>query len=130
MSLNLKIRGIVLGVALIATVVLSMAQAQDYNEGLMAASKGDYNTAVMKWKPLADKNNPMAQFNMALMYHRGLGVKMDEKKAVSLYRKSAKNGYKLAQEFLAAAYYEGWFGLPRDQQKADYWLSRSEENTL
>lgn len=130
MSLNQKIRGVVLGFALITTVILSMAQAQDYNEGLMAASEGDYNTAVMKWKPLAEKNNPMAQFNLALMYHRGLGVSMDEKKAVSLYKQSANNGYKLAQEFLAAAYYEGWFGLPRDQQKADYWLSRSEENSL
>lgn len=130
MSLNQKIRGGVLGFALITTVVLSMAQAQDYNEGLMAASEGDYNTAVMKWKPLAERNNPMAQFNLALMYHRGLGVNMDEKKAVSLYKQSANNGYKLAQEFLAAAYHEGWFGLPRDQQKADYWLSRSEENSL
>lgn len=127
--MNQKIRGIVLGLALIATVALSMAQAQDYNDGLIAASAGDYNTAVMKWKPLAEKNNPMAQFNLALMYHRGLGVGMDEKKAVSLYKQSANNGYKLAQEFLAAAYYEGWFGLPRDQQKADYWLSRSEEGS-
>lgn len=130
MNLSPKIRGVVLGFALIATVVLSIAQAQDYNDGLLAASEGDYNTAVMKWKPLAERNDPMAQFNLALMYHRGLGVQMDEKKAVSLYQQSANNGYKLAQEFLAAAYHEGWFGLPRDRQKADYWLSRAEENSL
>lgn len=128
MKLNHKIRGVVLGFALITTVVLSMAQAQDYNDGLMAASEGDYNTAVMKWKPLAEKNDPMAQFNLALMYHRGLGVQMDEEKAVNLYKQSANNGYRLAQEFLAAAYHEGWFGLPQDRVKADYWLSRSEEN--
>ena len=130
MNLGLKTRAFLLAITLMAVVGLSMAQAQDYNEGLIAASNGDYSTAVMKWKPLAEKNNPMAQFNLALMYHRGLGVKMDEKKAVSLYKKSANNGYKLAQEFLAAAYYEGWFGLPRDRQKADYWLSKSEEHTL
>ncbi|WP_455217127.1 tetratricopeptide repeat protein [Kaarinaea lacus] len=130
MNTGQKIRGVMLGIALVATVVLSMAQAHDYNDGLIAASAGDYNTAVMKWKPLADQNDPLAQFNLALMYHRGLGVRMDEKMAVSLYKKSANNGYKLAQEFLAAAYYEGWFGLPRDRQKADYWLGRAEENTL
>lgn len=130
MKLDHKIHGIVLGLALITTVILSMAQAQDYNDGLLAASNGDYSTAVMKWKPLADQNDARAQFNLALMYHRGLGVKMDEAKAVSLYQQSANNGYKLAQEFLAAAYYEGWFGLPRDQEKADYWLSQSENNNL
>lgn len=130
MKLSHKTRGIFLVIALIATVALSMAQAQDYNDGLLAASDGDYSTAVMKWKPLADKNDAKAQFNLALLYHRGLGVNMDEAKAVSLYMQSANNGYKLAQEFLAAAYYEGWFGLPRDQEKADYWLNQSEKNSL
>lgn len=127
MKRNQKIRGVVLVFVLLVTLVLSMAQAHDYNDGLLAAKAGDYNTAVMKWQPLAVQGDAMAQFNLALMYHRGLGVGIDEARAVALYKKSANNGYIKAQEFLAAAYGEGWFGLPQDQEKADYWLKRIEE---
>lgn len=130
MKQNKKIRGAVLVFALIVAVTLSMAQAHDYNDGLQAARTGDYNTAVMKWQPLAEQGDAMAQFNMALMYHRGLGVGIDETRAVAWYKESANNGYVKAQEFLAAAYQEGWFGLPQDQQKASYWLKRSEEQPL
>ncbi len=133
MKRNQKIRGAVLAVlavALLVTAVLSLAQAQDYNDGLMAAKVGDYNAAVIKWKPLALQGDAMAQFNMALMYHRGLGVGIDEARAVAWYKMSAKNGYIKAQEFLAAAYNEGWFGLPNDQAKANYWLQLAEEQSL
>ena len=125
-----RIRGAMLVFALAVTVVLSMAQAHDYNDGLQAARTGDYDTAVMKWKPLAEQGDAMAQFNMALMYHRGLGVGIDESRAVAWYKESANNGYVKAQEFLAAAYQEGWFGLSQDQQKADYWFKRSEDQSL
>ena len=127
MGRNRKIRGVVMAGTLLITLVLSIAQAHDYNDGLMAAKLGDYNTAVMKWRPLALKGDAMAQFNLALMYHRGLGVGIDEAKAVSWYKLSATNGYIKAQEFLAAAYTEGWFGLPQDKKKANYWLQRTEE---
>ena len=123
-------RATIIGVVFVVTVVFSMAQAQDYNDGLRAAKVGDYNTAVMKWKPLALQGDAMAQFNMALMYHRGLGVGIDEARAVAWYKMSANNGYIKAQEFLAAAYNEGWFGLPHDQNKASYWLQRMEEQSL
>lgn len=130
MKRNQKIRVVVLGAALVSIAILSLAQAQNYSNGLDAARAGDYDAAVMQWKPLADKGDAMAQFNLALMYHRGLGVKLDEAKAVDLYKKSAANGYPMAQEFLAAAYSEGWFGLPRDPKKAAYWLGRLEANSL
>jgi TPR repeat protein len=123
-------RATAIGAVLLVTVVLSMAQAQDYNDGLLAAKAGDYNTAVMKWQPLARQGDAMAQFNLALMYHRGLGVGIDEARAVAWYKMSAENGYIKAQEFLAAAYREGWFGLPHDQNKAGYWLQRLEEQSL
>jgi TPR repeat protein len=130
MKQDQKVRGGVLVIALFVMVVLSMAQAHDYNDGLQAARTGDYNTAVTKWQPLAEQGDAMAQFNMALMYHRGLGVGIDETRAVVWYKKSASNGYIKAQEFLAAAYQEGWFGLQQDQKKANYWLQRSEEQSL
>ena len=130
---NLIIRAVVLLAMLVSTVVLTPAHSQgqtNYNAGLLAAEAGDYDAAVMQWKPLADRGNAAAQFNLALMYHRGLGVALNETKAVQWYKKSATNGYGKAQEFLAAAYREGWFGLQKDTQKADYWGQQLENNGL
>jgi hypothetical protein len=129
MQSNLKMHVTVLGTMLITFLVLAPVQAQSYKNGTDAARAGDYDAAVMHWKPLADKGDAMAQFNLALMYHRGLGVKINEAKAVELYKKSAANGYPQAQEYLAAAYSEGWFGLPRDPKKAAYWLSKLNANS-
>ncbi len=101
-----------------------------YNAGLLAAEAGDYTAAAAKWHPLAVEGDALAQFNLALMYHRGLGVSQDEAIAVHWYHKSAENGYSKAQEFLAAAYREGWFGLSQDQQKSEYWNQRLENSSF
>jgi TPR repeat protein len=124
MNTKILIRGMCLTAALVGVVALSPVHAQDYNKGFLAAEAGDYKTAAQTWGPLADEGDSAAQFNIALMYHSGLGVPVDETKAVEWYRRSANNGYTKAQEFLAAAYREGWFGLPQDAQKAAYWDSR------
>lgn len=101
-----------------------------YNAGLLASESGDYTTAAAEWQPLAAQGDALAQFNLALMYHRGLGVSLDEAKAVSWYHKSAENGYSKAQEFLVVAYREGWFGLRQDQQKSAYWGQRLENSSF
>ena len=97
------------------------AKAENYNDGFIAAEKGDYKSALQYWGPLADQGNAAAQFNVGTLYHGGLGVNLDEAKAIEWYKKSAKNGYHKAQEYLSAGYREGWFGLPKDKAKADYW---------
>ena len=100
------------------------ANANNYNAGFVAAESGDYATALKLWEPLAKQGNALAQFNLALLYHSGLGVAADEQKAVTLYHLSADNGYSLAQEFLTVGYGEGWFGLEVDKQKAQYWQQK------
>jgi TPR repeat protein len=112
---------IVLSAAMLFSVFAFNVQAKDYNNGFLAAEGGDFNSAVQQWGPLAEQGHPIAQFNLALLYHSGLGVDLDEAKAVSWYKKSASNGYYKAQEYLAVGYREGWFGLPKDSKKASYW---------
>jgi TPR repeat protein len=108
--------------------ILSCAtvNANPYNEGFIAAESGDYKSAVQYWMPLAKRGDALAQFNVALLYHSGLGVEQNESKAVNWYHKAADNGYYIAQEYLAVGYQEGWFGLPKNHQKAQYWLQRLE----
>ena len=61
-------------------------QAKDYNDGFLAAEGGDFNSAIQQWGPLAEQGHAIAQFNLALLYHSGLGVDLDEAKAVSWYK--------------------------------------------
>lgn len=124
MNMKILLRGICLTTALSGVIALSPAQAQDYNQGFLAAEAGDYKAAVQAWGPLASGGDSAAQFNIALMYHSGLGLPANEAKAVEWYQRSAENGNARAQEFLAAAYREGWFGLPQDAEKAAYWDRR------
>lgn len=128
---HLFFRAFILLALLVSTVMLTPAHSQgkdSYNAGLLASEAGDYDTAVMNWHPLAQQGDAAAQFNLALMYHRGLGVAMSEATAVRWYQKSAENGYPKAQEFLAVAYREGWFGLKKDPQKAEFWNRQLERH--
>jgi hypothetical protein len=112
---------------LFASGVSAPAGAGDFEAAFLAAEAGNYEVAITRWDALARAGNAQAQFNLGLMYHGGLGSGVNESEAVKWYQKSAENGYPKAQEFLAAAYREGWFGLPRDPAKADYWLKQLEQ---
>lgn len=109
-----------------ALTAAPLAQASDTFDGLDAARAGDYGQAATLITPLAMQGNPQAQFNLALLYHSGAGVALNEKEAVALYHKAAENGSSQAQEFLAVGYAEGWFGLPHDAEKAKYWYQQSQ----
>ncbi len=100
------------------------AAADSYSDGFDRAIAGDYETAYAAWLPLAKAGDARAQFNLGLLYHAGLHGPVDEQKAVFWYIQAARKGVREAQEYLAAGYREGWFGLRRDQRKADYWEQR------
>ncbi|NOZ54362.1 MAG: sel1 repeat family protein [Gammaproteobacteria bacterium] len=118
---HLSLSGILFG--------LSMTiHATEYNDGFIAAEAGDYKTAFAQWGPLAKEGHAIAQFNLALLYHSGSGIELDESKALSWYMRSAHNGYHKAQEYLSVGYREGWFGLPRDAKQAEFWQKRLDTN--
>ena len=103
---------------------ITAALADDFADGFTAASSGDYKAAYAKWHDLAEQGDANAQFNLGLMYHSGLQVAFDEKKAVYWYKRAAEGGNQQAQEYMAIGYQEGWFGLPRDEKKSRYWYQR------
>jgi hypothetical protein len=117
--------------ACIAVLLLSLAvsplMAAASPDGFDATRQGDYSGALKYWQERARAGDAQAQFNLALMYHGGLGVAMDEATALRWYTKAAQNGYPWAQEYLAIAYQEGWFGLKRDPDKSRDWLKKLED---
>ena len=120
---------VVVTVGMVLLTLSFSVSASNYNQGFIAAETGNYKSALQQWGPLAEQGHAIAQFNLALLYHSGSGISLDEKKAVEWYRKSAQNGYYKAQEYMAVGYREGWFGLPKDSKKAEYWEKKLEANT-
>ena len=51
--------------------------AADFDAGLAALQEGDYAAALREWTPLAERGDAVAQFNLALMYDNGQGVRQD-----------------------------------------------------
>lgn len=110
-------------VGFILAAMLPSAQAEDINlsAALDDARSGYYEQAARAFAPLAQHGSGLAQFNLGLMYHSGMGVGHDEAEAVRLYHQAAVNGETMAQQYLAVGYAEGWFGLKKDVEKAHYW---------
>jgi len=110
-------------------VAMLPAQAASVKDGFDAARQGDFSGALQFWQDRARMGDAQAQFNLALMYHGGLGVKSDETKALQWYQKAAQNGYPWAQEYLAIGYQEGWFGLKRDRKQSKRWFKQLEKKS-
>jgi len=106
------------------------ATADSYENAVDSAINENYSAAFSYWMPLAEAGDPRAQFNVALMYHGGLHVGFNESTALEWYQLAAANGVIEAQEYLAIGYKEGWFGLPVDNMKANYWLQKVETSAL
>ena len=54
----------------------------DFRDGLAAYERGDYQTALREWRPLAEQGDAQAQYNLGLMYYHGTGVSQDYAEAV------------------------------------------------
>ena len=78
-----------------------------------AYEKGDYETALREFKPLANRGNAFAQYNLGQMYRDGEGVPQNDKTAVKYYTLAAEQGDTLAQSNLGYMYDEGQ-GVPKN----------------
>ncbi|MDR5900447.1 tetratricopeptide repeat protein [Halomonas vilamensis] len=95
----------------------SSVLGQSLDEGLDAARRGDYATALENWRPLAELGFPSAQSNLGVMYQNGQGVPQNYRKAVSWYRLAAEQGDTTAQTNLGAMYENGRV-VPQNHRKA------------
>ena len=62
------------GVLALAIMALAVpANAGPLDDGVAAADRGDYATALSLWRPLAEQGNANAQYKLGDMYDNGLG---------------------------------------------------------
>lgn len=96
--------------------VLVVPALADFQAGMDAFNKGDYNAAVKEWLPLAEKGDVKAQFHLGIVYYEG----RTWNEAAKWYRMAADHGDAAAQVKLADMYTEGR-GVPQDYKEAMKW---------
>jgi len=87
----------------------------------------EYDEAIKLLKPLIEKDEPFALCYLGTMYHLGLGVKQDGKKAEEILKKSLKLGYGLAAHNLGTLYFQGALGLSANKVLAKKYYKIAEE---
>ncbi len=102
-----------------------------FQAGLDAYERGDYDTAMTEWRPLAEQGHVGAQSLIGSMYDQGKGVPQDYQEAVRWYQKAAEQGHAWAQVNLGLMYARGQ-GLAQDYVQAYRWytLAASQDDGL
>jgi TPR repeat protein len=86
-----------------ATAPLS---AQSVGAGIEAWQKADYSAAVAIWRPLADKGDADAAFNLGQAYRYGRGVPLDLASAQGWFERAARKGHVAAEATLGLMLYQ------------------------
>ncbi len=108
-------------------IVVTACQAcPDFNPGVEAYERGDYDTALKEFRPWAEQGDASAQFYLGDMYDKGLGVPQDYQEAARWYQKAAEQGVASAQFSLAVMFFKGQ-GVPLDYAEAVKWYRLAAE---
>jgi TPR repeat protein len=78
-------------------VIGGPALAQSVEAGVQAWQGGNYDEAVRQWRPLADRGDQDAQFNLGHAYRLGRGVPQNMNLAEQWYERAARAGHVEAQ---------------------------------
>jgi TPR repeat protein len=87
-------------VALLILATSSPLAAQSVKAGIEAWQKGDYAAGVAIWRPLAEKGDADAQFNLGQAYRLGRGVPTNLSAAQTWFERAANQGHLDAQATL------------------------------
>ena len=90
-------------------------------DGVAAYEAGDYAEAAKAWRPLAERGDAMAQFNLGLLHETGRGVAEDFAQSAAWYERAALQGLTQAQ-FNLALHHQTGRGVEKDGAEALYWL--------
>ena len=113
-------RSCVSGTGLALLLWSGSSVAADVPAGLQAFRNGDYATAYREWKPAAERGQPDAQYNLGVLYMKGLGVRSDRQEAFRWFRLAADQGLAQAQFEVGRIREQGW-GVAPDYAEAQRW---------
>ena len=93
-----------------------------FDKGAAAYKRGDFETALAVFRPLAENGDAKAQSILALMYSYGEGVPLDYRESVRWYRRAAEQNSSVAQYNLGMLYLDGK-GVAQNTDEAIKWLT-------
>ncbi|MDT9597805.1 SPOR domain-containing protein [Sphingosinicella rhizophila] len=99
------------------------ASAADVKAGVDAWQAGNYGAAIAQWRPLAERGDADAQFNLGQAYKLGRGVNADIKIAQNWYQKAAQQGHEQAQANLGLILFQNG-----NRAGAMPWLKKAAES--
>jgi cell division septation protein DedD len=118
--MRIPVRQIAAMAAGAALLIGAGAAVAGVKEGVDAWQAGNYAAAVREWRPLADRGDPDAQFNMGQAYKLGRGVPGDMGLAMSWYAKAAEQNHAQAQANLGLILFQSG-----ERARAIPWLRRA-----
>lgn len=111
-------------------IVLSFSSytltAGELEDGFQAFKSGNYERALRAWLPIAEKDNADAQYNLGILYQKGLGVEKNPKTAFIWYKRASANGHTDAMYNLGIMYNKGRV-IYRSPKDAIKWWKKSAE---
>jgi uncharacterized protein len=110
-------------VATVAAAILSAPlSAQSVKSGIEAWQRADYSAAVAIWRPLAEKGDADAQFNLGQAYRLGRGVPINLAAAKTWFERAAASGHLDAETTLGLLLFQNG-----DQSQGLKWLKQAAE---
>jgi TPR repeat protein len=89
----------------------------------------DYQEAARWWRLAAENGKVESQYNLGVLYAKGLGVQKDYQEAARWYRKAAEQSQAQAQYSLANLYALG-LGVEADHSEAAQWYRKAADQGL
>ena len=108
--------------AALAALLSVPVTAQTVKAGIEAWQRADYSSAVAIWRPLAEKGDADAQFNLGQAYRLGRGVTINLFQAKSWFERAAASGHLDAQTTLGLLLFQNG-----DQAQGLTWLKQAAE---
>jgi len=96
--------------------------AQSVKAGIDAWQRADYSGAIAIWRPLAEKGDADAQFNLGQAYRLGKGVPLNLGAAQSWFERAANSGHLDAQTTLGLLLFQNG-----NQPEGIKWLRKAAE---
>lgn len=97
------------------------AWADELKQAQKAFRDGQYEAATAILQPMARAGNPIAQFNIAVMYDDGIGLPQNLALALRWYKRAAEAGLVDAQ-YMTGRFYGGGRGVPQNPGRALFWF--------
>lgn len=116
----------------ISILVLCMAlpvRAGDFESAEALGAQGAHASALVLYRKAAARGHPLANHRAGTYYIEGIGTDQNAVEAARYFLAGARAGVEDSMVYLARLYLLGK-GLPRDCERARYWITRATRGKL